>query len=80
MTDTFHNPLASSVTARLTYTSFLGSYGAGVIYPPAGAPLKALTVWDGMGKGRDAGFVFGAADASPMPRPSRSTHRTAATW
>lgn len=63
MTDTFHNPSASSVTARVTYTSFLGSYGSGVIYPPAGAPLKALTVWDGMGQGRDAGFVFGAADS-----------------
>lgn len=62
MTDTFHNPTASSITAKATYTSFLGSYGAGVIYPPAGAPQKALTVWDGLGKGRDAGFVFGAAD------------------
>lgn len=61
-TDTFHNPSASPITARLTYTSFLGSYGAGVIYPPAGAPLKALTVWDGMGNCRDAGIVFGAAD------------------
>jgi len=62
MTDTFHNPSASSITARVAYTSFLGSYGAGVIYPPAGAPQKALTVWDGSGLGRDAGFVFGAAD------------------
>ncbi|MGJ7528266.1 hypothetical protein [Variovorax sp. GB1P17] len=63
MTDTFHNPSASSITAKVTYTSFLGSSDAGVIYPPAGAPLKALTVWDGMGNGRDAGFVFGAADS-----------------
>ncbi|HYP70134.1 MAG TPA: hypothetical protein VEP93_04575, partial [Variovorax sp.] len=62
MTDTFHNPSASSITAKATYTSFLGSYGAGVIYPPAGAPQKALAVWDGLGQGRDAGFVFGAAD------------------
>ena len=62
MTDTFHNPSASPITAKVTYTSFLGSYGAGVIYPPAGAPQKALAVWDGLGKGRDAGFVFGAAD------------------
>lgn len=62
MTDTFHNPSASPITAKATYTSFLGSYGAGVIYPPAGAPQKALAVWDGAGKGRDAGFVFGTAD------------------
>ncbi|RSZ41163.1 MULTISPECIES: hypothetical protein [unclassified Variovorax] len=62
MTDTFHNPSASPITAKVTYASFLGSYGAGVIYPPAGAPQKALAVWDGLGKGRDAGFVFGAAD------------------
>ncbi|SCX74021.1 hypothetical protein [Variovorax sp. EL159] len=62
MTDTFHNPTASSITAKVTYTSILGSYGAGVIYAPVGAPQKALTVWDGLGKGRDTGFVFGAAD------------------
>lgn len=63
LTDTFQNPGASSVTAVVTYTSFLGSYGAGVIYPTPGAPQKGLTVWDGMGGGRDAGFVFGSADA-----------------
>ncbi|WP_454907787.1 hypothetical protein [Variovorax gossypii] len=63
MTDTFHNPTASSITAKVTYASFLGSNGAGVIYPPAGAPLKGLTVWDGNGQSRDAGFVFGAADS-----------------
>lgn len=62
MTDTFHNPTASSITAKVTYVSFLGSDGAGVIYPPAGAPQKAASVWDGYGLGRDAGIVFGTAD------------------
>jgi hypothetical protein len=63
LTDTFHNPSASPVTAVATYTSFLGSYSAGVIYPTPAAPQKGLTVWDGAGTTRDAGFVFGAADA-----------------
>lgn len=63
LTDTFHNPGASSVTAVATYTSFLGSNGAGVVYPTPGAPQKGLTVWDGMGVGRDAGLVFGSAAA-----------------
>ena len=58
----WRNPSASPITAKVTYTSFLGSYSAGVIYPPAGTPQKALAVWDGLGKGCDAGFVFGAAD------------------
>ncbi|MBN8752574.1 MULTISPECIES: hypothetical protein [Variovorax] len=62
MTDTFHNPTASSITAKVTYVSFLGSDGAGVIYPPASAPQKAVSVWDGYGLGRDAGIVFGTAD------------------
>lgn len=63
MTDTFRNSSASPIVARATYVSFLGSFGAGVIYPPAGAPTKSLAVWDGLGTGRDAGFVFGAADS-----------------
>ncbi len=62
ITDTFHNPTASSITAKVTYVSFLGSDGAGVIYPPAGAAQKAVSVWDGYGLGRDAGIVFGTAD------------------
>ncbi|PLP98500.1 hypothetical protein [Cupriavidus pauculus] len=62
LTDTFHNPSGSPITARASYTSFLGSLGAGVIYPPVGALQKALASWDGLGTGRDTGFVFGAAD------------------
>ncbi|RQO43074.1 hypothetical protein DBV14_26585 [Variovorax sp. KBW07] len=77
LTDTFHNRGASPVTATVTYTSFLGSYGAGIIYPlpgvdvGVGATPGGLAVWDGMAAdlgtgrvaGRDAGFVFGAASS-----------------
>lgn len=70
LTDTFHNPGASPITAVVRYNSFLASYGAGIIYPMpgVGATPSGLVVWDGLGTGggrdfgRDAGFVFGAAD------------------
>lgn len=75
LTDTFHNPSASPVTATVSYRSYLGSYGSAVIYPTPAAPQNGLTLWDGAGATRDAGFVFGAADA--VDYTSASTLNTA---
>lgn len=60
MIDVFTNTTGADVAATITYTSYLGSSGAGVIYEVPGAPTKALATWDGERQDRDAGFVFGA--------------------
>jgi hypothetical protein len=59
MTDVFTNTSGADVAASITYSSNLGSDGVGVIYEIPGAPTKALATWDGGGRDRDAGFVFG---------------------
>lgn len=60
MTDVFTNTSGSAVQARITYTSNLGSDGAGIIYRTPGTAGGALSSWDGSGGDRDVGFVFGA--------------------
>jgi hypothetical protein len=61
-TDTFSNPSAAPITAKVTYGINLGSDNAGIIYPTPGATTSALSTWDGSRSDRDAGVVFGTAN------------------
>ncbi|MDA8099749.1 MAG: hypothetical protein M0042_08990 [Nitrospiraceae bacterium] len=58
--DVFRNPTAAAIAKTVTYETWLGSDGAGIIYYAPGTNDRALTSWDTMG-GRDVGLVFGNA-------------------
>ena len=63
--DTFTNTSNADVTVTVTYDTFLGSDGRGIIYATANTNNQGLTTWDGSisNRDRDIGFAFGAADS-----------------
>ena len=59
--DVFENNTGSPITKTVTYTTNLGSDGAGIIYSSPNTGNKALSSWDGDTGDRDVGIVIGNA-------------------